>query len=446
MDARRRISDSIAHLLGRRHFYGYLLQGFDLVYEPRLPAAMGMRFAKEKGRIVLAYNPEWWIQPVELPWVWGAPTEPWTDAHLVAALEHECLHVVLKHLSRHPTGDRRLWNIAQDMVINQQLTGLPRGCVTLDHDGRTYPAGLHADGYYQLLQRHPPACPIHNPSRQEPGQSEEPGREGPGTPSGNGGDSPASPASTHGHGAGVPCPQCSGQTLDCHDGFANGPDAEADEAMRAAVGYANQRHKEEGAPGSGRGSLPADVERMIEVMLHRPVNWRHRLRRIGDSAIRFGRRNTIRRPHRRYGAQFSGRKPARSGKVVVAIDTSGSVSSTLLGAFWVEVLAMARQVGVVVVECDAAVHDAWLLRHRGVPRLKGGGGSSFQGVFDLVAGQGEHPRRWRSLVAGASALVFLTDGDIHVPESNPTELDVYWVVPRGAKAPTEAYGEVVEME
>jgi hypothetical protein len=122
---------------------------------------MGVSYDQASGRIVLAYNPQWMIQPLTEPWVLGeTETEPWTDGNLVAVLEHECLHIVLKHLIRHPQGNRQVWNIAEDMVINQQLTGLPRGCVTLSFMGQTYPPNLHADGYYKLLQQNMPPCPI----------------------------------------------------------------------------------------------------------------------------------------------------------------------------------------------------------------------------------------------------------------------------------------------
>jgi hypothetical protein len=42
-------------------------------------------------------------------------------------------------------------------------------------------------------------------------------------------------------------------------------------------------------------------------------------------------------------------------------------------------------------------------------------------------------------------MIFLTDGDIGVPEANPTGLDIYWAVPANCKAPTEAYGERIPM-
>jgi predicted metal-dependent peptidase len=440
--ARRLISDCTAFLLTQRQFYGYLLQQMDVRHEPRLPAALAVGYDEAVRRLVLSFNPKFMVQPLkepthEEPYIPGkSPSEPWTRLNFVAGLDHECRHVLLGHLTRFEPG--RLQNIATDLVINQEIKNLPRGLVSLASVKRVYgldlPAGLHANGYLRLLQENIPPCPIHGTGQAGAGH-------GQGHEHGDGGGEA-------GEGEGEPCPHCSGESLDCHRGFKPGRSRDAEEAGRRAVGSAYRRCKEQqhkDKDGTSRGTLPSDLERLIEELLHEPVDWRHLLRRVGESSIKWSHRTSVFRPHRRYGALFPGRKPAHAGKVVVAVDTSGSVGDDLLAAFWAEIRAMGQRVQVCVVECDAAVHDAWLLRRRAAPLLKGGGGSDFRGVFDLVCGKGNHLQRWRQAVAGATSLVFLTDGDIAVPESCPGHLDVYWAIPENKKPPTTAYGNCIRL-
>lgn len=492
--ARRRIAECTAHLIEQKQFYGYLLQQFDIKHNPQLPASMGVRYVKERSRIELSFNPQFMVQPKTLPWVFGVTeTEPWTFDNFVAVLEHECLHVVLRHLVRHKRGnaiEATLWNIAEDMVINQQLQNIPRGCVTLDWQGVQYPPNLPAEGYYELLKQSMPKCPVHNPKdgkggkdakgkkssgkgqkdksnkgetegqtgeKQEAdgnqgqngqGESGDPqaGQDGQGQSPGQ--NQGSEPGNGHGPGGSTPCPYCSGQTLDSHEGFGEAADRMAEEAMRQAVGRAKQQYERQRRKNDGtrsQGTLPDQVERWIEQLLHRPINWRHRLRCIGNSAVKYGWRSTIHRPHRRYGTMFAGRKPAHAGKVLVAVDTSGSVSDKLLAAFWHEVRNITRRCEVILVECDAAVHDVKSVKGRKVPGLKGGGGSNFSGVFDLVLGKGDYDRKWKALAHEPAALIFLTDGAIAVPDKNLTGVDVYWCIPDNCNPPTTTYGEVIKM-
>jgi len=128
------------------------------------------------------------------------------------------------------------------------------------------------------------------------------------------------------------------------------------------------------------------------------------------------------------------------------VDTSGSVGDKLLAAFWQEIRAMAKRVEVVIVECDAGIHAVWRKRRYRKASMHGGGGSNFTPGFLLATGQlHDVPRHWKALAHGASHLVFLTDGDITVPDTNPAPQKVYWAIPTGCKAPTEAYGEVVPL-
>lgn len=86
----------------------------------------------------------------------------------VAALSHECLHIGLRHRQRgvamgvdyethseQAAIDRRLWNIAGDIEINQMIVedGLPVKPEWMMPSTFGFPANLNAESYYQLLKQ-----------------------------------------------------------------------------------------------------------------------------------------------------------------------------------------------------------------------------------------------------------------------------------------------------
>jgi predicted metal-dependent peptidase len=480
-DARRRIADAIASLIGQKQFYGYLLQQMDPLLDPSLHGAFGVSYQKAKGRLFLHFNPAGMRQPTHNPWEPDFDPDaqvPYSFDNVVASMEHECLHIVLRHLVRHPATDKDLWNIAADLVINQQVKNIARGRVSLKMFDPALPPNLPMEGYFEILKQKMPKCPKHGdgkkpetqkgkqngpkqkghgqqsePDENSEGSGQSPGKEPGEAGEGDAGSEPSAPGiedgegDGHGHGEkGPPC-TCSPESCGSEHWSQTG-DHDVEEAMRQAVAFANQQYQRQLIKNDGsrsQGTLPADVERWIEQMLHRPINWQHRIKCIGNAAVKYGHRSTIFRPHRRYGTMFAGRKVSHAGKVIVAVDTSGSVSDALLAAFWHEVRNVMRRCDVVLIECDAAIHDVRLLKGRKVPALKGGGGSDFNGVFQLALGEGDYDRKWKALASQASALIFLTDGAIAVPQKNKTGLPVYWCIPQGCNPPTTEYGETIRM-
>jgi predicted metal-dependent peptidase len=100
-----------------------------------------------------------------------------------------------------------------------------------------------------------------------------------------------------------------------------------------------------------------------------------------------------------------GRAKPKSGTLVVAIDTSGSVSQQMLSDFLSEVEAIIEQTNPIETHVISASHRVCehvvVERGESVPTtLKGGGGTMFQPTFDYLVSQGIEP----------SAVIYLTDG------------------------------------
>jgi predicted metal-dependent peptidase len=123
-------------------------------------------------------------------------------------------------------------------------------------------------------------------------------------------------------------------------------------------------------------------------------------------------------------------------RVAVVIDTSGSVSAELIGAFLAEVKGLRRSVpGItgLVLYADAAVSSAHDLERLPPLIVTGGGGTSFAPAFAFLEARRFHP----------DALVYLTDGDAEFPKK--PRFPVIWVLPRAAQI-VPPWGTVVRLK
>ena len=120
-------------------------------------------------------------------------------------------------------------------------------------------------------------------------------------------------------------------------------------------------------------------------------------------------RNTLRRPSKRYGTT-PGIKVRRRHQVIVAVDTSGSITDAMLSLVFAEIHQLYRQgAEITVVECDAAVHGTWAYRGEPPSSTGGGGGTAFD---PAIAWANALPRR-------PDALIYLTDGYAARPVLTP---------------------------
>ncbi len=123
-------------------------------------------------------------------------------------------------------------------------------------------------------------------------------------------------------------------------------------------------------------------------------------------------------------------------RLAVVVDTSGSVSPELIGAFLAECRAIRRthpNVTGLVIYADAAVSAVHDLMGSPPPAVIGGGGTSFAPALREL-----ERRRFQP-----DALVYLTDGDAEFP---PKPLyPVVWVLPASSSV-TPPWGETVRLK
>lgn len=339
-----------------------------------------------------------------------------TPDEIEAVLAHEVLHVANGHHLRRQQREPRLWNVACDHAINPILAdvgyALPKGALI---DNRF--KGLSAEAIYRLLEQ----------ERAQQGQINSH------TNSASDSSRAAAPA---------PDPTSSddapwGEVLDWP-----GPDshtaptpAEIDQAkadLSVQVLQAAQAAK-------ARGSLPGALATLITAIKAPAIDWRQALRAFVSQTT--GADFSWVPPSRRYahaGFLVPSIHQDRVGQLVVAIDTSASVSDAELAQFAAElnaILADTRPEAVTVIQCDTTIQAIDDYGPEDYPvhvAAKGRGGTCVAPVFAHIEDAALSP----------DCLLYLTDLGVGDFPDAPPPYPVLWVTTDQTTAP---WGDVIRL-
>jgi predicted metal-dependent peptidase len=172
------------------------------------------------------------------------------------------------------------------------------------------------------------------------------------------------------------------------------------------------------------GSVPHFVEEAIEALeKQRPKNWHKELRRFYRSTVEGNdRARTWARPNRRFGLWEAGSKVGEGKKLIIGIDTSGSMSTEDIQHILAECHSMLKcGVDAKVMFFDTEVHSTIKLTKHCSIKECGRGGTDFKDFFDKAAKQ------------RPDALVVFTDGDdvANLSKSVSKDVPVLWVLIAG---------------
>jgi len=312
-----------------------------------------------------------------------------TDDELVGVIAHEVMHIAAGHPWRREEREARRWNTACDLAINPLLTDC----------GMRLPAGALEDAACrnmdaEAIYRRLPPSPA---NRDKYAHGAEKAGCGPqsrsATRNGEQGQRRADPG---GCGAVRDAPS-NDRVRDQHEA-----------EWRVAVSQAAKA-------ASKHGRLPGSLARLVKSIVNPAMPWRVMLR---DFVVRAAANDyNWNRPNRKYvgaGIVMPSMISDRLPDIVVAVDTSGSITQSITDRFAAEISAilMAYDTTIHVVYADAAVTDTETWTREGLPlRLnpKGGGGTDFRPVFEWVEKRGLTP----------ACLVYLTDMRGRWPEAEP---------------------------
>jgi predicted metal-dependent peptidase len=338
----------------------------------------------------------------------------WTASELLFVYAHEVAHCAYCHPWRFEGRDPETANIAADIVVNQMLIDdklmPPKGCVMPDPKYR----GMSFEQVYAALRNKPKpqAPPQPGSGAPAPGQGSRPGQQGPPT------------------GDVVKAGSLSGTK---EDGTPDKPQL-SEHDWRLAAEAATMACKAAGQLGGG-------AERVAQVNRTPVPDWRAILREFVEHSIPSD--YSWQQPNRRFiggGIYLPGVYRENAAAMVMAVDTSGSVTQEILDLFAAQATEIVQEVRpetLHVVYCDAEVNGSQEFSPDDVVTLKmcGGGGTRFQPALDWVEQQGIEPR----------CLIYLTDLEngretITQPDGYP----VLWVTPEWTTK-TAPWGETIRI-
>ena len=416
-ESARRVSDCVTALLQDQPFFGSLAL--------RLPIrADASRETLASDGHEIRYSPEWVAD---------------TGADLVkTAIGRVVLACALKHHTRRGKRDPSRWQMASQLVTHGLLRDagfkLPPEAEAWD--------GITVEQAYDRL-----------PEPQDDGQGGGEDSPPPSPASGTGGtDDPQAGNADHDDQSGDDCdpssdgdpqneddageddgtgdipsvdPAGTGEVMDAT--ARNSGDAESaeppihvnaeeqawDEAMHQALNLAK-----------AQGLAPGAVEEAIRDAHRSTLDWRSLLRRYMTDAAPRDYSWSV--PNRRFidsGLYLPSMRTEGMGTLAVIIDTSGSVDTNVLAAFWSQVRKVASEIEperVIVLQVDAAVQDEQDYAPGELPErivVKGRRGTDFRPGFARLAERGERP----------ACCLYFTDMDCdRYPETEPP-FPVAWI-------------------
>lgn len=327
------------------------------------------------------------------------------------------MHIVFFHLDyRDSFGDKFLFNLAADIEVNQYIDDkwhIPQGHEYRGFHLSTYPdlvmppkAGTRV--YYDILEK--------ALQKSNNGQDTSPGT-GQATPSSGPGDS-GTPSLQD-----VMDAQANG-TMQMHmtwDEFNALTDAEK-QLIKKQVDFQMKELVENNHKFCG--NVPQELKQYIDSLfvITPPVfNWKAYLRRFVGASQKVYTRKTRRKESKRFTGSPALKIKTRQ-HILVAVDTSGSVSEHELIEFFNEIYHIWKTgVSVTVAQCDADIHDVSEYKGKFDGRITGRGGTNFQPPINYYD---KHQKTF-------STMVFFTDGYCHTPTKPKNKM--LWVISSNGK-------------
>ncbi|MES9835315.1 MAG: VWA-like domain-containing protein [Candidatus Thiodiazotropha sp.] len=340
-------------------------------------------------------------------------------------LAHEALHCALSHFARRQHRNKLHWDMACDYAINPLLIedGLkpPPGSLFLPQF-----EGMTAEEIYPCLDENNDDEPLDNHLYDQEntkgsgnGKSEkEISNKDDQTETENEGDETGNRQSGSGSVSEQP------------------PPLTPDEAETLNIQW-QQRLAGAAQQAMQVGKLDGAMARMVDHLLQPQLPWRLLLARYMTAIARDD--FSYMRPSRREGEHILPSLRSSQVELVVALDSSGSIQDHEMGEFLLEINALKGQMRarITLLACDSAIaedapwiYEAWE-DFRLPEKITGGGGTSFEPVFEWISAQGMRP----------DLLVYFTDAEGAFPDHAP-HYPVIWLVK--GKQPTP-WGQRIQL-
>ena len=391
MDKQQSLSKISKELMLKEPYYGFFLIMLNKIWRKDLPTA---GVSKNGINYQLAINEEFWASL--------------SEKHQMGLLKHELLHIAFGHLvSFGSFRDKKLANVAMDMEINQYIDPeyLPDG-------------GIDINNYEDLDLDRKAGCRYYYDKLQQ--LKDEKDKDG----------------------------TCGNEEMDkLLDNIDSGniPDhstweefEDLSEAEKKLIEKQLQKVLSDAKEQTikKRGNVPGEIEGVIiiEEIVRPKFDWRSYVRRFSGTSTKVFTKKIRRKENRRYD-ENPGLKIKMKQHMLLAIDTSGSVSNAELTEFMNEIHHIYKAgVDITIVQCDTSINSIEEYKGKNELNVKGRGGTEFDPVLDYYnANQKKY-----------TSLVYFTDGECYT--SVKPKGRVLWVLSERSHMNEDLPGHVIKLE
>ena len=390
MNKQESLSKISKNLMLKEPFYGFFLIMLNKVWNNTIGTAA---VSKNGINYQLTISEDFW--------------EPLSDNHRMGLLKHELLHIAFNHLiSFDLFKDKKLANIAMDMEINQYIKSdwLPEGGIDIDdYPNLNLNRKAGSRYYYDKLQKlqekkkQNGSCGCENMDKLLDALEEEKGKFKVtiGMPGGGNGEKEVN-MPNHPWKDFEDLPEAEKQLIET-------------QMQRVLEEVKNQSIKKQ-------GNIPGEMKGIIKIkeIIPPKFNWKNYLRRFtGISTKIFTKK--IRRKENTKFPDMPGMKVKMKQKLMLAIDTSGSVRDHEVREFMNEMHHIYKTgVDITLVQCDTYIRDISEYKGSYDLKLHGRGGTDFTPVI-----------KYFNENTSYTSLVYFTDGEAST-SINP-RAKVLWV-------------------
>lgn len=321
------------------------------------------------------------------------------DTAQLALLVHEISHVCFFHLTDDfnvPNGMHTIMNIAMDGEINQRISGLPDGCVTLEKIseliGQPVPRDAGTWAYYDMLVEH---MKKKNPQLA------------------------ASLAALN---------ECGGSHELWPDDMSEAEKTLIRNQIKSQVKSAAEQAMKQA------GTIPGEIQGLLDKIKDKPpvFNWKKFFRRMIGNAITNEIQLTRMRPSKRF-PDSRGIKMKRKPEIFIGVDTSGSISDADLQDFFSEIKHVHKTgVNVTVAEFDTQIQHIFEFKGKQEIQVHGRGGTDATEIIQYFK---EHKKQY-------SSCIIFTDGYLNTFDL-PKCQSLIWVITKNGYKTDKYPGQVL---
>jgi predicted metal-dependent peptidase len=391
MDKQQSLSKISKELMLREPYYGFFLIMLNKMWRKDLPTA---GVSKNGINYQLAINEEFWTSL--------------SEKHQMGLLKHELLHIAFGHLvSFGSFRNKKLANVAMDMEINQYIDPdyLPDG-------------GIDINNYEDLNLDKKAGCRYYYDKLQQLKDEKD--------KNGTCGNEEMDKLLDNVDSGDVP----DHSTWEEFDDLSEAEKKLIEKQIQKVLSDAKEQTIKK------RGNVPGEIEGVIiiEEIVKPKFDWRSYVRRFSGTSTKVFTKKIRRKENRRYD-ENPGLKIKMKQHMLLAIDTSGSVSDTELTEFMNEIHHIYKAgVDITIVQCDTSINSIEEYKGKNELNVKGRGGTEFDPVLDYYnANQKKY-----------TSLVYFTDGECYT--SVKPKGRVLWVLSERSHMNESLPGHVIKLE